>query len=153
MKYFMIDGTFREEVVVGVNGFIQGVMEKGGIPGGAQGAKTPSDLLNALPAIQAQLGLDEAALVKALPENIRNLGEAIKQHFVYLDTFFANGTVLFFGPTANKLGGMIVFKANNLAEAEEFVRNDPMVNNGFQTSNIVEFSFGKGQDFVTKWFD
>ncbi|KGE18838.1 YciI family protein [Paenibacillus wynnii] len=152
MKYFMIDGTFREEVIAGVNGFIQAIAAKGGIPGGVQGA-IPSDLLNALPAIQAQLGLDEAALIKALPDNIRSLGDAIKQHFDYLETFFANGTVLFFGPTAHKLGGMIVFKANSLAEAEEFVRKDPMVECGFQTSNIVEFSFGKGQDFVTKWFD
>lgn len=37
-------------------------------------------------------------------------------------------------------GGMIIFKANNLAEAEEIAKNDPIIKRGLYTYKIYEWS-------------
>ncbi|HEV2273873.1 MAG TPA: YciI family protein [Acidobacteriaceae bacterium] len=73
------------------------------------------------------------------------------EHGKYVRGFFAAGTVLAFGPVLDPQGtfGMALLEMQDLAEAEDFARNDPTVLAGLNTFKIAPMRIGGSQSSRT----
>ncbi|XXM74073.1 YciI family protein [Lysinibacillus sphaericus] len=66
----------------------------------------------------------------------------ITDHFERLKTFRDRGTVILAGRTLNEeehAFGIVVFKAEDEDEAEEFMREDPALKNGIMTGELYPY--------------
>jgi uncharacterized protein YciI len=79
-----------------------------------------------------------------------DLQTAIDAHLAYLKAGFDSGSFLVYGPKANREGGIIVIKSEDV---EQFCQNDPLVIAGAQEYRITEFSPLHFKDAVKPWFD
>ncbi len=83
---------------------------------------------------------------------VDQLGELRPQHRQYLQTMgYARGMLLFSGPQVPPAGGMIVARAEALAEVEEFTRHDPFRVNGVADYRIIEFDPVLSQPYMADW--
>lgn len=62
-----------------------------------------------------------------------------KAHIDYLENIAAERFFIG-GGFENEKGGMIIFKANNLREAKEITKNDPIIKRGFYTFKIYRWN-------------
>ncbi len=66
--------------------------------------------------------------------------EIIKEHISYLKSLDEKGIFVSGGPFADKeKGGMIIIKADNFKEANIIAKNDPFIENGYDTFIIREW--------------
>ncbi len=67
----------------------------------------------------------------------------INDHVSYLSKLKDNKILVFAGRTqtdGENTVGLVLFYANSLEEASTTMKNDPAVNNGIMTGEVVEFS-------------
>ena len=63
----------------------------------------------------------------------------MRQHFQYLKDGVATGTVMLAGPCEDQEFGICIFFADSLAEAQQFMENDPAITNGIMTAEVHPF--------------
>lgn len=61
-------------------------------------------------------------------------------HLQYLDQLYQEGKVAMAGPFTDKQGGMVIYKADSLEEAEQLAKNDPVVAEGARTVQVREWN-------------
>ncbi len=73
------------------------------------------------------------------------------QHAAYVRGFFENGSVLAYGPVLDPEGsfGMGLLEMTDLAEAEEFAKNDPSIKCGMNRYTISPMRIGGAQSSRT----
>lgn len=80
------------------------------------------------------------------------LQKAISAHLAYLADGVKKGQILFAGPKVGREGGVIVIKGQDMATAQHFCEQDPIVQVGIQQYEIIEFKHYASQAEVAKWF-
>ena len=76
-------------------------------------------------------------------------GEAWSRHWARIKRLYADGRILFVGPTLGHLNtGICVFEAPDEAAATAFMREDPAIAEGFATGELRPFrvSLLRGRD-------
>lgn len=63
----------------------------------------------------------------------------IDAHFKRLQRALIEGKLVLAGPCLDGEFGVVVFRAQSIEEAEEFMRNDPTVKKGIMTSELHPF--------------
>ncbi|GAA4718921.1 YciI family protein [Brevibacillus fulvus] len=61
-------------------------------------------------------------------------------HLEYVDQLFRAGKVVMAGPFTDKQGGMVIYKADSMAEAQALAEADPVVKEGARTLELREWS-------------
>jgi uncharacterized protein YciI len=61
-------------------------------------------------------------------------------HLDYLNKLFQEGKVVMAGPFTDKLGGMVIYKADTMEEAKQLAEADPAVTEGARTLQLREWS-------------
>lgn len=74
--------------------------------------------------------------IKPLEEVDRNL----QAHRDYLAEHYAAGDFIVSGPQGSRIGGVIMLKANNRAEVDIIISQDPFKINGIADYHVVEFT-------------
>lgn len=64
----------------------------------------------------------------------------LQAHRDYLATHYAAGDLITSGPRIPRVGGVIMIRANSLAEAEALLAEDPFNINGIADYQVVEFT-------------
>ncbi len=70
--------------------------------------------------------------------------EVLAAHLDYLKTLIARGQVIAKGPFADKSGGLVVYRAASLAEAQALAAQDPVITGGSRTVLVREWK-------ITHW--
>ena len=66
------------------------------------------------------------------------IGEIIPPHIAWLNERIAEGSVLQSGKWGD-IGGMVIIRASDLAEADRLLQNDPLVRSGLITWELAPF--------------
>ncbi|WP_139491198.1 YciI family protein [Brevibacillus dissolubilis] len=61
-------------------------------------------------------------------------------HLAYINELFLEGKVVMAGPFTDKLGGMVIYKADSMEEAKALAEKDPAVTEGARTVEVREWS-------------
>jgi len=61
-------------------------------------------------------------------------------HLAYINKLFQEGKVVMAGPFTDKRGGMVIYKADTLEEAQRLAEADPAVTEGARTLELREWS-------------
>ena len=77
--------------------------------------------------------------------------EALDAHHAYLNPMVASGKILVSGPKPGG-GGIMLLKAEDMAEVQALIDNDPFVIRGVQTYAVTEFMAFNVQPEVKDWF-
>ena len=88
----------------------------------------------------------ELTFTRPLEEIVEKYGTA---HGEYLDRYYKSGHFIVSGAQVPRLGGAILAKAKDYAEAKAIVEEDPFVVHNVVDYRIVEFEALKQQN----WFD
>lgn len=95
----------------------------------------------------------EGTFKSPVPLEEQELKKVIGDHLDFLQKGFDEGWILFSGPKEGVGGGIIVSKANSLAEVEEYLAHDPLEVSGVQEYHVLEFNLYKCQNAVKEWFN
>ncbi len=82
---------------------------------------------------------------------IEQVAEITPEHRVFLQTGYDAGKLLFSGPQVPRVGGIVLARAESLAEIEQFFANDPYQLRGLAGYRFVEFTPVKFQPFIEPW--
>lgn len=63
----------------------------------------------------------------------------LAEHRAYLDQKYASGQLVVSGKQNPRVGGVIVCRANNRAEVERIISEDPFSKNGVADYQVIEF--------------
>jgi uncharacterized protein YciI len=61
-------------------------------------------------------------------------------HLEYLNQLFLEEKVVMAGPFTDKQGGMVIYKADTMEEAEQLAKADPVVAQGARTLQLREWN-------------
>lgn len=61
-------------------------------------------------------------------------------HLDYINELYKQGKVVMAGPFTDKMGGMVIYKADSLQEAAALAQQDPVVVEGARTLELREWS-------------
>ena len=61
-------------------------------------------------------------------------------HLDYINKLFLEGKVVMAGPYTDKRGGMVIYKADSMEEAQALAEADPAVTSGARTLELREWS-------------
>lgn len=61
-------------------------------------------------------------------------------HLSYINDLYKQGKVFMAGPFTDKLGGLVIYKADSLEEARKLAEADPVVVEGARTLELREWS-------------
>jgi len=61
-------------------------------------------------------------------------------HLAYINKLFQEGKVVMAGPFTDKRGGMVIYKADTLEEAQQLAEADPAVTEGARRLELREWS-------------
>lgn len=78
-------------------------------------------------------------------------GDLTAQHRAFLDQGFERGMLLCAGPMEPRTGGMIVARAESLADLQALFANDPYIVNNVATYRYIEFHPIKRQALLEDW--
>ena len=79
------------------------------------------------------------------------IAEILPAHRVFLQGGYDNGLLLCSGPMVPKTGGVVIARASDKAEIEDFFSNDPYLLNNAATYHFIEFEPVKRQNFLEAW--
>jgi uncharacterized protein YciI len=83
-----------------------------------------------------------------------NVQEVFNQHADFLNRAVQHGRVMFVGRTDAEPKdnyGLVVFEAENQADAEEFMNSDPAIARGVMTGRAFPFKLLRVTDQARKW--
>ncbi|MBI4928808.1 MAG: hypothetical protein HY835_13650 [Anaerolineae bacterium] len=79
------------------------------------------------------------------------LGDALTEHRAFLQTGYDAGLLLMSGPRSPRTGGLVVARAESLAEIQSFFKDDPYQVKGLATYEFIPFDPVKRQPFLEDW--
>ena len=79
------------------------------------------------------------------------IAEILPVHRAFLQGGYDKGMLLCSGPMVPKTGGVVIARASDKQEIEDFFSNDPYFLNNAATYRFVEFEPVKRQDFLEDW--
>ena len=72
--------------------------------------------------------------------------EVVGQHAAHLAELDRRGKLVLAGPLLGRFGGLIVLRADSLAEVRGIAEEDPMVRGGFQSYDVVTWLLANQQN-------
>jgi uncharacterized protein YciI len=72
--------------------------------------------------------------------------EVVGQHAAHLAELDRRGKLVLAGPLLGRFGGLIVLRADSLAEVRGIAEEDPMVRVGFQSYDVVTWLLANQQN-------
>jgi uncharacterized protein YciI len=72
--------------------------------------------------------------------------EDIRAHVTWLKTLEDQGRLELAGPFADGRGGMVIFRADNLAEAQALAASDPFVERGLRRLELREWYLSRAEN-------
>lgn len=78
-------------------------------------------------------------------------GNVVAEHRVYLQTWYDKGVLLCSGPKTDKSGGIIIGKAESMADIAAMIGGDPYNVMGLATYTIKEFNPVKKAALLDAW--
>jgi len=82
---------------------------------------------------------------------IEKIDEQLVAHRTHLEAGFRSGMLLASGPQVPRTGGMILARAKDKAEVEEFLGRDPFALAGISQYRVVEFQPVKQAALFSAW--
>ncbi|HZW05029.1 MAG TPA: YciI family protein [Anaerolineaceae bacterium] len=79
------------------------------------------------------------------------LGDRLAEHRAYLKTGYDRGILLCSGPMNPRTGGILVARANDRSEIDEFIRGDPYARHAITSHRVIEFEPVLQQSFLVDW--
>jgi uncharacterized protein YciI len=61
-------------------------------------------------------------------------------HLAYINQLFQEGKVVMAGPFTDKRGGMVIYRADTMEEAQRLAEADPAVSEGARTLELREWN-------------
>ena len=81
------------------------------------------------------------------------ISEIVPEHRTYLNEGYENGMLLMSGPKNPKTGGILIARAKDISEIENFLDKDPFHIHDVVEYRITEFTPVKHQEFVKTWLE
>jgi uncharacterized protein YciI len=78
-------------------------------------------------------------------------GNVVAEHRAYLQTWYDKGVLLCSGPKTDKSGGIIIGKAESIADIAAMIGGDPYNVRGLATYTIKEFNPVKKAALLDAW--
>lgn len=82
---------------------------------------------------------------------IDKIKEVVGEHREYLQIGYDNEMLLCSGPKEPLTGGILIAKAEDKVQIEDFIKNDPYNKAGLADYKITEFNPVKRQSFLENW--
>lgn len=82
---------------------------------------------------------------------LEDILKAAPAHREFLDSYYADQSVLFSGIQCSKTGGIIVMRASDEATVEALIADDPFNQQKLATYQFVTFESKRHQPFVDEW--
>lgn len=80
------------------------------------------------------------------------IAEILPAHRAFLQSGYEKGLLLCSGPMVPKTGGVVIARASEIKDIEDFFSVDPYLLNNAATYRYVEFEPVKRQSFLEDWF-
>jgi uncharacterized protein YciI len=84
---------------------------------------------------------------------MEKIAEILPVHRAFLQTGYEKGWLLCSGPMVPKSGGVVIARAPEKQDIEDFFSNDPYLLNNAATYRFVEFEPVKRQGFLEEWIN
>jgi uncharacterized damage-inducible protein DinB/uncharacterized protein YciI len=82
---------------------------------------------------------------------LTEIDKLLAEHRAHLGTGYTRGLLLASGPQNPRIGGMILARAHERAELEQFLAEDPFAKAGIARYHLVEFDPVKQSDLFASW--
>ena len=84
--------------------------------------------------------------------SLERVAEVVEEHRAHLQTGYDQGWFLASGPQNPKTGGLVIARAPELGDIEEFLSRDPFITNGIAEPRIIEFEPVKRHPEMASFF-
>ena len=84
---------------------------------------------------------------------MEKIAEILPSHRAFLQTGYEKGWLLCSGPMVPKSGGVVIARAPEKLDIENFFSDDPYLLNQAATYRFVEFEPVKRQNFLEDWIN
>ncbi len=84
---------------------------------------------------------------------MEKIAEILPSHRAFLQTGYEKGWLLCSGPMVPKSGGVVIARAPEKLDIENFFSDDPYLLNQAATYRFVEFEPVKHQNFLEDWIN
>jgi|SRR4030042_820163 uncharacterized protein YciI len=83
--------------------------------------------------------------------SLDNIKKVTDDHRNFLKTGYEKGFLLLSGPQVPRTGGLVVAKAQNRKDLEDFFSNDPYNLNSYTDYKFIEFDLKSHQPILDEW--